>query len=41
MLLGCGTWNNVVRFIPPLNVKSDEIDLGLQIFAEALKSAVK
>jgi 4-aminobutyrate aminotransferase len=41
MLLGCGTWNNTVRFIPPLNVKAGEIEQGLQIFAEALKAVVK
>jgi 4-aminobutyrate aminotransferase len=41
MLLGCGTWNNTVRFIPPLNVKADEIDQGLKIFAESLKTVIK
>jgi 4-aminobutyrate aminotransferase len=37
LLLGCGT--SVVRFIPPLNVMPHEIDLGLEIFAEALGAA--
>lgn len=37
LLLGCG--RSVVRFMPPLNVTAHEVDLGLDIFAEALGAA--
>ncbi|MGB9641030.1 MAG: aminotransferase class III-fold pyridoxal phosphate-dependent enzyme, partial [Anaerolineales bacterium] len=37
LLLTCGTWDNTIRWIPPLNVKKDEIDLGLAIFKDVLK----
>jgi 4-aminobutyrate aminotransferase len=37
LLLGCG--KSVVRFIPPLNVTPAEIDLGVEVFAEALGEA--
>jgi 4-aminobutyrate aminotransferase len=37
LLLGCG--KSVVRFMPPLNVAPHEIDLGLEVFAEALGEA--
>jgi 4-aminobutyrate aminotransferase len=36
ILIGCGLKRNVVRFIPPLNVSSDEVDEALEIFASAL-----
>ena len=38
MLLGCGTFDNVVRWIPPLIATEDQIKQGLNIFAAALKS---
>jgi 4-aminobutyrate aminotransferase len=37
LLLTCGI-QDVVRFIPPLNVTKEEIELGLQAFARALKT---
>ncbi|MCF7929787.1 MAG: aminotransferase class III-fold pyridoxal phosphate-dependent enzyme [Spirochaetales bacterium] len=37
MLLSCGTFGNVIRWIPPLIVSADEIAEGLDIFAGALK----
>jgi len=36
ILLGCGTFDNVIRWIPPLVVTSQEIDQGVEIFAKAL-----
>ncbi|HEX2998273.1 MAG TPA: aminotransferase class III-fold pyridoxal phosphate-dependent enzyme [Anaerolineales bacterium] len=39
LLLSCGTYDNTVRWIPPLNVTSGQISDGLNIFSEALKEA--
>jgi 4-aminobutyrate aminotransferase len=36
LLLTCGTWDNVIRWIPPLIVSAEEIEQGLGIFEEAL-----
>jgi 4-aminobutyrate aminotransferase len=36
LLLTCGTFDNTIRWIPPLNVTSDQISEGLGIFGEAL-----
>ncbi len=41
LLLSCGTYDNTLRWIPPLNVTSDQINDGLKIFALALKEVVK
>jgi 4-aminobutyrate aminotransferase len=41
LLLSCGTYDNTLRWIPPLNVTSDQINDGLKIFAQALKEVVK
>ena len=41
LLLSCGTYDNTVRFIPPLNVSSEQIHDGLRIFGESLKDAIK
>ncbi len=41
LLLTCGTYDNVIRWIPPLNVSSGQISDGLRVFEEALKAAVK
>ena len=41
LLLSCGTYDNTLRWIPPLNVTSEQINDGLKIFGEALKDAVK
>ncbi len=40
MLLTCGTYDNVIRWIPPLVVTEAEIAEGLQIFAGALDKVV-
>ncbi len=36
LLLSCGTYDNTIRWIPPLNVSSQQIHDGLDIFAAAL-----
>jgi 4-aminobutyrate aminotransferase len=36
LLLTCGTYGNVIRWIPPLIVSDTEIDEALDIFAQAL-----
>jgi 4-aminobutyrate aminotransferase len=40
LLLSCGTFDSTIRWIPPLNVTSDQINDGLKIFGEALKESV-
>ncbi|MCC7117660.1 MAG: aminotransferase class III-fold pyridoxal phosphate-dependent enzyme [Anaerolineales bacterium] len=41
LLLSCGTYDNTLRWIPPLNVTTEQINDGLQIFGEALKEVAK
>ena len=41
LLLSCGTYDNTVRWIPPLNVTSEQINDGLHIFENALKEVLK
>ena len=41
LLLSCGTYDNILRWIPPLNVTSQQINDGLNIFSEALKENIK
>jgi 4-aminobutyrate aminotransferase len=36
LLLPCGPYENVIRFIPPLNVSTDELDRGIDTIADAL-----
>lgn len=38
VLLDCGVDKNIIRLAPPLVVKTEEIDTGLDIFEEALKA---
>ncbi len=40
LLLTCGTYDNTIRWIPPLNVTPDQINDGLRTFGEALKAAI-
>jgi 4-aminobutyrate aminotransferase len=40
LLLTCGTHDNTIRWIPPLNVSSSQINDGLKIFEEALKETL-
>ena len=37
LLLSCGTYDNTVRWIPPLNVTGQQINDGLNIFGDSLK----
>lgn len=41
MLLTCGTYDNVIRWIPPLVVTPAQIDEALAIFASALDAAAR
>lgn len=41
LLLSCGTYDNTIRWIPPLNVTSQQVNDGLKIFGEALKATIK
>lgn len=41
LLLSCGTYDNTLRWIPPLNVTGEQINDGLNIFGEALKETIK
>ncbi len=36
MILPCGPDTNIIRFIPPLNVSTEELDLGIDTLADAL-----
>jgi 4-aminobutyrate aminotransferase len=40
LLLTCGTYDNVIRWIPPLIVSEKEVDEAADIFADAIKSVV-
>ena len=40
LLLACGAYGQVVRFIPPLVVAEEQIDEAVDVFAEALDKAV-
>lgn len=39
LLLSCGPWGNVIRWIPPLMIDEGHLDEGLSIFEEALAAA--
>jgi 4-aminobutyrate aminotransferase len=38
LLLTCGTWDNTVRWIPPLTVGETQIQQALEIFGQALET---
>ena len=40
LLLTCGTYGNIIRWIPPLIVNAEQIDEALEIFAGALEQAI-
>jgi 4-aminobutyrate aminotransferase len=40
LLLNCGTYSNVIRWIPPLVVTQEQIEVALDIFERAIKSAM-
>ena len=37
VLISCGTWGNVIRFIPPLIATRDELEQGLNILEKAFQ----
>lgn len=39
LLLTCGTYHNVIRWIPPLTIEQSDIDHALDIFQSALQDA--
>ncbi len=39
LLLSCGTYSNIIRWIPPLIVTKEQLAEGLSLFAEALEAA--
>lgn len=41
LLLTCGTYDNTVRWIPPLNVSAGQINDGLHIFEESLREVIR
>jgi 4-aminobutyrate aminotransferase len=41
MLLSCGTFDNVIRWIPPLVVTEEQMDEALNIFAAALDQVIR
>jgi 4-aminobutyrate aminotransferase len=41
LLLTCGTYDNVIRWIPPLVVSEAQVNEALSIFGEALQDAVE
>jgi 4-aminobutyrate aminotransferase len=41
LLLTCGSYENVIRWIPPLVVNAQQIDEGLTIFEDALHAVAK
>jgi 4-aminobutyrate aminotransferase len=41
LLLSCGTYDNVIRWIPPLIVDESQINASLDIFAKALNQTIK
>ena len=40
LLLTCGTYENVIRWIPPLIVSKEQIEEGVAVFQEALSEVV-
>jgi 4-aminobutyrate aminotransferase len=41
LLLTCGTYDNTIRWIPPLNVTAGQINDGLMIFEDAMKETIR
>lgn len=37
IILGAGSWKNVIRFLPPVNIDEELLSRGLEIFEGALK----
>ncbi|MFZ5822634.1 MAG: aspartate aminotransferase family protein [Chloroflexota bacterium] len=41
LLLSCGTYDNTIRWIPPLNVSAGQVNDGLEAFTGALQATLK
>jgi len=41
MLLNCGTYGNVIRWIPPLMIEDSHLQEALTIFEQALEATVR
>ncbi len=41
IILPCGTYGNVVRLLPPLNLSDDELEAGLQVLVGAIRKVLK
>jgi 4-aminobutyrate aminotransferase-like enzyme len=39
ILMGAGSLGNCVRFLPPLNISDDEMDIAFEIFTDAARVA--
>lgn len=39
IVLSCGTYGNVVRFLPPLSIGDDLLNEGLDVLEEVLRGA--
>jgi len=39
LLITCGFHDQVVRFIPALNIREDDLRKGVRVFAEAARAA--
>ncbi len=39
IVLTCGTYGNVIRFLPPLSIDDALLDEGLDVVADALRAA--
>ena len=37
IIIGCGAYKNVIRFLPPLNINEDLFNKGLDVFENAIK----
>jgi 4-aminobutyrate aminotransferase/(S)-3-amino-2-methylpropionate transaminase len=35
IVLTCGTYGNVLRFLPPLSISDDELNEGFDVLAQA------
>jgi 4-aminobutyrate aminotransferase len=41
LILACGAYKNVIRFIPPLNIEEPLLDLAIETLEEALKAGTR
>jgi 4-aminobutyrate aminotransferase-like enzyme len=41
LLLSCGTYDNVIRLVPPLTIPEAELDAGLGILEAALEEVAR